>query len=176
MSSFDRPAFCIPCASSSLFLSHSSPSFCSTSNELTSDFHRSCLISQTCRGIGFPRTTHSLEINNAAWRRCVCGTGQKPNISPSRHLDTSLPPFILPPATLVPEYPYAPPPLLYTRACLLSTRSSHLCPPSLSASDSREHVSSGGIAASASVCRFLATRGSGCCASDQSADRRVHSA
>ena len=132
MSSFDRPSSRLPCANPSLsYGSHPSQLFLPPqSSLLTSGFHRSCLIPLAYRGIGFPRKTHSLptlEINNAAWRRCVCGSSKT---KPSRHLAIALPTLILPPATLVPEYPYAPPIRSSHQACVLSSRSSHLRLPS----------------------------------------------
>ena len=93
----------------------------------------------------------------------------------SRHLDIS--PLILPPATLVPEYPYAPPTTLCPSTPGLPTSKPFLALLLLSASarsDSRKHVFSGGLAASASVYRFLAHCCCRCCASAQSPDRRTH--
>lgn len=136
MSSFDLPAFRLPCTSSFesfLFQSSFLPAFSFHLSLLTSGFHRSCLIPHACRGIGFPRkdSLTTYHINNAAWRRCICGSSKNKT---SRHLALALalPTLILPPATLVPGYPCAPPTTLHFshQACLLSTRSSYLRPSS----------------------------------------------
>jgi len=181
MSPFDRPAFRLPCASFSLFpitVQSIPPSFCSI--ELTFIVLASHLVQSGYYGTGFPRTTHSSlprnTVNNAAWRRCVCGTG-KTHHQTSRPLDIALPlhPLILSPATFVPEYPYAPPPLFYTRLAF-QPRLRTFCPPSLSVLDCRKHVFSLGLAASASVCHLSTPRCWGCCAFAQPPDRRTYSA